>query len=292
MLDKLISLLNLKLTLNTIRGVEEAKFKRGTVNILDCGGIQTKKLLHGKTCAMCGAASIKYVREAAALARVGKVDAIVTAPLNKEAVKKAKLTYTGHTELLAEIFQTRVVMMFVAGNLRVAVVTRHLPINQVARSISEKKVLDTIRIIYRARNDLGVKEPSFAVLSLNPHGGERGIMGNDEEKKIIPAIRKAQRLGISAKGPFPSDGFFGSGKQKHFDIVIAMYHDQGLIPYKMAAFGRGVNVTVGLPIIRTSVDHGTAYDIAGRGIANERGMIGAIRFASLMAKRRLTPVER
>lgn len=284
--QKLIPTLNLKLTVNIMRDMRETKFKRGVINILDCGGIQIKKLLHGKTCAMCGLASINYVGTAAALALDGKADAIVTAPLNKAAVRKAKLTYTGHTELLAEIFKTRAVMMFVAGNLRIAVVTRHLPINQVSRSITGKKLLDTIRIIYEARNDLGLENPSIALLSLNPHGGEEGIIGNDEEKKIIPAIHKAQRLGINVNGPFPSDGFFGSGKQKRFDIVIAMYHDQGLIPYKMIAFGHGVNVTLGLPIIRTSVDHGTAYDIAGRGIASEKSMIEAIRFAVLMAKRK------
>jgi 4-hydroxythreonine-4-phosphate dehydrogenase len=211
-------------------------------------------------------------------------------------------------------------MMFAAGNLRLALVTRHLPISLVSRAITKKRILETFRIIHNATDVLGFSEPSIAVLSLNPHRGEGGILGNDEKRKIVPAIESARKSGIKVEGPFPADGFFGSGAHQPFDVIVAMYHDQGLIPYKMMAFGRGVNVTLGLPIIRTSVDHGTAYDIAGRGIANEfgrgvnvtlglpiirtsvdhgtaydiagrgianeRGMVEAIRFASLVARRK------
>lgn len=285
-LEHLINLLRMNLSTNTIENVEETEFKNSVVNVLDVGRIQINKLMSGKTSAMCGVASINYVREAVTLAGNGKADAIVTAPINKEAVHKAGLKYRGHTELLSEIFNTRVVMIFVRGNLAIAIVTRHIPISQVSRAITKKGVVETIRIIYENRKLLGIVEPSFAILSLNPHGGEGGVLGEDEKKKIIPAIREAGKLGIKVEGPFPADGFFGLKREKDFDIIIAMYHDQGLIPYKSRAFGHGVNVTLGLPIIRTSVDHGTAYDIAGKGVANPSGLIAAIRFASLMAKRR------
>jgi 4-hydroxythreonine-4-phosphate dehydrogenase len=285
-LRKTMQSLKLKMSLAPIKSVDEADFKKGTLNVLDSKGIQLNKLLPGKVSAMCGQASANYVRIAARLAANGKVDAITTAPLSKEAVHAAGLKYNGHTELLSEIFRTKVVMMFIAGNLRMALVTRHLPISQVSRAITKSGILETFRIIHNATNLLGLSEPSIAVLSLNPHRGEGGILGNDEERKIVPAIKAARKSGIKVEGPFPADGFFGSGAHPSFDVIVAMYHDQGLIPYKMTAFGRGVNVTLGLPIIRTSVDHGTAYDIAGRGIANERGMIEALRFASLMVKRK------
>lgn len=278
--------LRLKMSLVPIKSVDQAQFQIETLNVLDSGGIQLNKLVPGKVSAMCGRASVNYVRIAARLAADGKVHAITTGPLSKEAVYAAGLRYNGHTELLSEIFRARVVMMFAAGNLRLALVTRHLPISLVSRAITKKGILETFRIIHNATDVLGFSEPSIAVLSLNPHRGEGGIFGNDEKRKIMPAIESARKSGIKVEGPFPADGFFGSRGQKRFDVIVAMYHDQGLIPYKMMAFGRGVNVTLGLPIIRTSVDHGTAYDIAGRGIANERGMVEAIRFASLMARRK------
>ncbi len=285
-LRKTMQSLRLKMSLVPIKSVDEANFKKETLNVLDPKGIQLNKLLPGKVSAMCGQASANYVRIAARLAADGKVDAITTAPLSKEAVHAAGLKYNGHTELLSEIFRTKVVMMFIAGNLRLALVTRHLPISRVSRAITKSRILETLRIIHNATNVHSLSEPSIAVLSLNPHSGEGGILGNDEERKIVPAIEAAHKSGIKVEGPFPADGFFGSGRQKSFDVIVAMYHDQGLIPYKMTAFCRGVNVTLGLPIIRTSVDHGTAYDIAGRGIANERGMVEALRFASLMARRK------
>ncbi len=285
-LRNLVDLFNLSPSINTIKNVEEAKFDNMAIDVLDVGGIQLNKLIPGKGSAMCGLASINCVKEAVNLAVNGKVDAIVTAPINKEAVHMAKLKYRGHTELLSEIFHTGAVMIFVRGNLHIAVVTRHIPISQVPSAITKKLIVETIRIIYENRKLLGLAEPSFAVLSLNPHAGEGGILGEDEKKKIIPAIQEAVKSDIKVEGPFAADGFFGAKREKGFDIIIAMYHDQGLVPYKTRAFGRGVNVTLGLPIIRTSVDHGTAYDIAGKGVANASGLIEAMRFASLMVKRR------
>ncbi len=285
-LENLIRVIELNIGINTIKNVRDARFKRKQPDILDVGGVQLNKLVPGKISAMCGLASINYVRQAVALAVDGKVDAIVTAPINKTAVHRAKLEYKGHTELLSEIFRTQVVMIFVSRNLRIAVVTRHLPIRHVSRAITKERILDTIRIIYENRRLLGFADPSFAILSLNPHAGEGGILGEDEKKKIMPAIKEAKESGIRAEGPFPADGFFGAKKEKDFDIIVAMYHDQGLIPYKMKAFGHGVNVTLGLPIIRTSVDHGTAFDIAGKGAANPSGLIEAMRLASLMVRRK------
>ena len=278
--------LKMSLRINTIKNIDEANFKRGNLNVLNAGGVRLNKLVLGKTSAMCGLASIKYVREAVSLAANGEVDAIVTAPINKTAISLAKLRYSGHTELLSEIFRTEAVMIFMSRNLRIAIVTRHVPISHLSKAVTKKKIVETIRIIYENRMLLGFAQPSFAVLSLNPHAGEGGIFGKDEEKKIIPAIRTAVKSGIKVKGPFPADGFFGAKKEKDFDIIVAMYHDQGLIPFKMVSFGNGVNVTLGLPIIRTSVDHGTAFDIAGSGAADPSGLIEAMRLAGTMVKRK------
>jgi len=286
-LENLAAVLKLRTSINTVKNVEEIKLKRGVANLLDIGGIQSNKLIPGRTSAICGRASVNYIRKASALAANNLVDAIVTAPISKQAMHRAGLKYTGHTELLADIFRVKkIVMIFARGNLHIAIVTRHIPISEVSRSITKKGIIDTINVIYADRKLLGLSKPSFAVLSLNPHAGEGGILGKDEQKTIIPAIKKAAGDGIKVAGPFPADGFFGTKREKNFNVVIAMYHDQGLIPYKMAAFGCGVNVTLGLPIIRTSVDHGTAFDIAGKGIADPSGLTEAMRLAALMAGRK------
>ncbi len=222
------------------------------------------------------------LRRAVALAQEEKVQAIVTAPVNKHALHLAGYRYPGQTELLAEGLGARdFAMMLVAEDFRVALVTTHLPLRQVAAALSTDLVLRRLRVLHR---DLSARfrlaAPRIAVTALNPHAGEGGLLGEEEKTIIAPAIRLARAEGIAADGPFSADALFGQYKQKRFEAYLAMYHDQGLIPLKMFGFGRAVNYTAGLPVIRTSPDHGTAFDIAGKNLADAASMVEAIRLAA------------
>ena len=209
------------------------------------------------------------------------MDAIVTAPINKEAINLAGFDYSGHTELLAELTNTKnFAMMLVGGVLRIVLVTTHIALKDVSKNLSAKKIYSKIKIAYHSLQNLWkIAKPKIAVCALNPHCGEGGLFGNEEETIITPAVNNAKKLGINAVGPLAADTLFVRAKDGEYDAVVCMYHDQGLIPLKMHSFGKGVNITLGLPIIRTSVDHGTAFNIAGKGIADEGSMIEAIRVA-------------
>jgi len=238
--------------------------------------------------AACGRASVDYVTCAIDLAKEGKIDAIATAPINKEAVALAGYKFPGHTEILAErTGAKKKVMMLAGGPLRVALVTIHIPLAQVPRKVTTEKVYDTIRITNDSlKNMFGIPEPRIAVCGLNPHAGESGRFGDEEARLIEPAIEQARAEGVGCSGPYPPDTVFGRAAKGAFDAVVCMYHDQGLIPLKLLAFESGVNITLGLPIIRTSVDHGTAFDIAGKGIAHPESMIEAIKLAAAFAMRK------
>ena len=225
------------------------------------------------------------VERAARLALDGRVDAIVTAPLNKAALKMGGYDWPGHTEMLAELCGApKPVMMMVGGGLRAALVTTHVAISDLPSHITRENVLATIRIVaHDLKRRFGVKEPRIAVAGLNPHAGEGGRFGRKEQTDIIPAIEAARAEGVPCEGPFPADVIFTPAKREGFDAVVAMYHDQANIPVKMLAFESGVNVTLGLPIIRTSPDHGTAFDIAPRGVADAGSMMAAIAMAREMA---------
>lgn len=215
------------------------------------------------------------------LALSKQVDGIVTAPISKEALKMAGLKWRGHTEMLADLTGTKdYAMMLIGGPLRVILVTIHTALRNVPDLITRQKVTRTIRLAKRACDMLGIRNPRIAVAGLNPHAGENGIFGDEEIRKIVPAVREAIKGGIPVSGPFPPDTIFHKAYDGDFDIIVCMYHDQGLIPLKMIAFEKGVNVTVGLPFIRTSPDHGTAYDIAWKGIADPSSMIEAIKLAA------------
>ncbi|MDX1439648.1 MAG: 4-hydroxythreonine-4-phosphate dehydrogenase PdxA, partial [Rubricoccaceae bacterium] len=242
----------------------------------------------GDITAAAGLAAMKSVETACDLCLKGDADAMVTAPISKEAIHLAGYDFPGHTEFLAE--KTKAVgfvMMLVSGDLRVALQTIHMPISQVASQITQERVLVNLRMISDAlETDLGIAKPRIAVLGLNPHAGEGGVIGSEEREIIQPAIERARQDGIHAEGPFPADSFFGRRTDKTFDAVLAMYHDQGLAPFKALAMGAGVNVTCGLPIVRTSPDHGTAFGIAGKGIASHSSMVEAIKLAAGIATRR------
>ncbi|MFQ5585664.1 MAG: 4-hydroxythreonine-4-phosphate dehydrogenase PdxA [Thermodesulfobacteriota bacterium] len=240
----------------------------------------------GRPYISCGRAMVRYVEEAARLAMAGDVDAMVTGPISKEAINRAGCPFPGHTEFLASLTKSKDYAMMLGGRrLKVVLVTIHEPLRVVPRLLTEEKILKTIRITDESFKEyLGFKRPRIAVAALNPHGGEGGLFGDEEVGIIGPAMKRARRLGIDVSGPHPPDTLFHrAAKGKEFDVVVSMYHDQGLIPLKLIHFEDGVNVTLGLPVIRTSVDHGTAYDIAWQGSASPDSMIAAIKMAAMMA---------
>ena len=232
-------------------------------------------------------ASFAYVEKAGRMILAGQVEAIVTAPVSKEAISRLGIPFRGHTEFFADLSGTRDFVMMLAGDrLRVALVTTHLPLNQVSGSLTEEKILSVIEITGEGlKNFWGFRTPRIAVTAFNPHAGEGGLFGK-EEKVISRAVDRARERGWGASGPWPADSLFHRAVQGEYDAVVCMYHDQGLIPLKLLHFDTAVNVTLGLPFIRTSVDHGVAYDIAGKGNASPRSMEEAIKLAAQMAVRK------
>jgi 4-hydroxythreonine-4-phosphate dehydrogenase len=278
-MQKAIDLLNLHLKIRIIESPDECISSTGTIELID---MQTPESFEkGKATAKNGNACVSYIKKAVELALNKKVDGIVTAPTSKEALKMAGIKWHGHTEMLAELTNTKDYAMMLAGEpLKVILVTIHTPLRSVPDMITKESVLKTIRLAKKACGMMGIENPRIAAAGLNPHAGEAGIFGSEENNAIIPAIEDAKKLGIPVTGPYPPDTIFHKAYKGEIDIIVCMYHDQGLIPLKMIAFERGVNVTVGLPIIRTSPDHGTAYDIAWKGIANPSSMLEAIKMAA------------
>ena len=241
----------------------------------------------GVLSAEAGRAAYDAIVRAVADAREGVVDAIATAPVNKEAFALARLPWKGHTDLLAALTGTpRAAMMFYAEALRVVLATVHVPLRDVPRLLTGELMAFTIDLTASELPRFGYARPRLAVAGLNPHAGEHGVIGDEDEAVLRPAVEAARRRGLDISGPWPGDTIFGRAARGEFDAVIACYHDQGLIPVKLLAFGRAVNVTLGLPIVRTSVDHGTAFDIAGRGTADHSSLVEAILLAARLAERR------
>ena len=271
--------------INSIQKISEAKFSRGTIDVLDLKNVEISRLKIGQVSKAAGKAAVEYIEKAIQLARDGKIDAITTAPINKEAIQKAGYRFQGHTEILAARTKTKnYAMLFVSDTLWIMLVTTHLPLKEVSRHLDRKKIVGTIKLAHETLFKVREKKPRIGVAGLNPHAGEAGIFGDEEIKIIKPAVDEARKLGINVKGPISPDAIFYLANIGMFDIVVAMYHDQGLIPLKLLSFNRSVNVTVGLPIIRTSVDHGTGFDIAGKGWANPQSLIEAIKVATHFAK--------
>ncbi|MGE3956616.1 MAG: 4-hydroxythreonine-4-phosphate dehydrogenase PdxA [Vicinamibacterales bacterium] len=234
-----------------------------------------------------GLASYEVLLKAVADAQSGVVDAIATAPVNKEAFRLAGLHWAGHTDLLAHLTGAAdVAMMFHSDALRVVLATVHIALADVPRTITRALMAGTIRLVARELPRFGIERPRIAVAGLNPHAGEHGLFGREELDHIVPAIDECRREGLTVEGPFPGDTVFVRAARGDFDVVVACYHDQGLIPVKLLAFGQAVNVTIGLPIVRTSVDHGTAFDIAGQGRADHGSMVAAVLLAAKLARGR------
>lgn len=235
-----------------------------------------------------GSASVAFIKKGVDLALAGQIAGIVTAPINKEAMNMAGFQYPGHTELLADLTQSAEVgMMIIGGPLKIMFTTTHVAIKNLSSLLTTDRIAKAIRIAHRGLKDyFGIAAPKIGVAALNPHAGEHGLFGDEEDARILPAVRQARAAGIDASDPMPADTLFGKAARGAYDGIVAMYHDQGLIPLKLVAFGTCVNVTVGLPIIRTSVDHGTAYDIAGKGVADPGSLVEAVKLAANLASNR------
>jgi 4-hydroxythreonine-4-phosphate dehydrogenase len=272
---------------NAVDGPEGAAFEHGTIDVVDLGGIPDD-LPFGELSAVAGDAAYRFIECAVELATAHRIDAICTAPLNKEALHAAGHRYPGHTELLAKLTGTEEVsMMLSAPRLKVIHVTTHLGLVDAVRRIEPGLVERTVRRGHATLVKSGVAEPRIAVCGINPHAGENGLFGQgEEEEKVVPALERLRADGIDARGPLPADTVFFRAVRGDFDLVVAMYHDQGHGPVKVLGLEAGVNITVGLPVIRTSVDHGTAFDIAGTGAADHASMLEALRQAVDLAPSR------
>ena len=248
------------------------------IHLFELGNIS--KLVLGKSSAAYGRVALECIQQALRLIKSKKIDVLVTAPVNKQTIARSGIAFCGHTEYLAQATKSKkFAMMLVGGPLRVALVTRHMALKDVAKSLTRDKIYNTIRLsVLALKKYFAISRPHIAVCGLNPHSGEQGLLGDEEEKVIRPAIIKARDL-ASVEGPLPADTLFYLARSGAFDVCVAMYHDQGLIPLKMFKLHQGVNLTLGLPFVRTSPDHGTAYNIAGKNKANPGSMIEAIKLA-------------
>ena len=266
------------MSLNSIRTVDEAHPNR--INIVSCGDDNARVEL-GKSTPMGGEAALAALRTAVDDLKRGAIDVLVTAPINKKNIQSDNFHFPGHTEFLQQAAGGRkALMLLVADKLRVGVVVGHVPIARVPQMITEEAILEKLRILNSSlRNDFSITRPRIAVLGLNPHAGDEGLLGSEEEMVIAPAIAKANAEGILALGPYAADGIFGSPALYKFDAILAMYHDQGLAPFKALSFTNGVNYTAGLPFVRTSPDHGTAFDIAGQNCASHESFRSALYLA-------------
>lgn len=286
-MKKLIEEMRLSVAVRSIASPREADPGPGKMDLIDFKNVNLAQHKWGAPDKSSGTAVVGYIKKAVDLCMKNEADALVTAPINKEIMNAAGHHYAGHTELLAHLTNTKEFgMMFVGGGLKIILATIHVALKDVPKHITTANVLKTLRLAHKAMQYFGMDKPRIGVAALNPHAGEGRLFGSEEWDEILPAIMKARGEGIHASDPIPADTLFYKAKNNHYDIVVAMYHDQGLAPLKMLAFGNAVNVTVGLPIIRTSVDHGTAYDIAGKGCADPASLLEAVKLAAHMSKYR------
>ena len=269
-------------SLNPYRGITD------NLNVLDLDSISDHGAVMHKPLPENGKASVEYILKGLDLAIAGEIDALVTAPISKEAIKLAGFDFAGHTELLKEKTSVENVVMFMVGKgLRVSFVTTHLAVSEISECINQENIFSTIQITATGlKTFFGIDKPKIAVCGLNPHCGDGDRFGTEERDVIIPAIERAQKMGIDCHGPLSADTVFNKALNGEFDIVVVQFHDQGTIPIKMHAFDSGVNITLGIPVIRTSPTHGTAFDIAGKDIADPGSMIEAIKTAVMMAETR------
>lgn len=268
----------------SIGSLDHASFDNGIIEVLDLQNVDISRLTYAKIDAMTGDAAYQCLAKAIELALAGKIAAIVTAALHKESLNLAGHHFAGHTEILAQLCGgRRVTMLLVAGGFRVSHVSTHVSLREAIERVKKARIIEVLKLTNDAVRKMGVEHPRLAVAGLNPHSGEGGLFGNEEMLEITPSVEEGKALGMDVVGPIPPDTVFFRMKQGQYDAVVAMYHDQGHIPTKVLAFDQGVNVTLGLPIIRTSVDHGTVFGKAGKGTARPDSMIEALKLAATMA---------
>ena len=287
-LSRAIQIQSLSTTLEITEKIPEDGYLSGKIFLLPVSRLDITSLRFGQPDRACGEAMVRYIEEAVKWVTRGALDAITTCPINKQAINAAGYSFPGHTELLGHLTQASpVAMMFLGSKWKIVLVTTHLPLKDVSGWITASRILSTLRLTDEGmKKYFGIPHPKMAVLGLNPHCGEGGLLGEEEKKEVLPAIAEAKSLGMDVEGPFPADSFFSLSGRTVFDAVISMYHDQGLIPIKMLDFKEAVNFTLGLPFIRTSVDHGTAYDLAGKGLADSTNLVKAILTAANLSKLR------
>ncbi|MBA2485081.1 MAG: 4-hydroxythreonine-4-phosphate dehydrogenase PdxA [Nitrospira sp.] len=285
-MERTIASLKLPLEVVEFDPMNRARLQSGQVAVVEALKNPLPRFRMGVAADATGAASVDFIKAAVELAQAGRLAGIVTAPINKEAMNMAGYHYPGHTELLADLTRSKEFgMMIVGGPLKIMFTTTHVAINSLCAMLTTERIAKAIRLAHLGLTKyFGIARPKIGVAALNPHAGEHGLFGNEEANSIAPAVQLSRAAGINASDPLPADTLFGKAAGGAYDGVVAMYHDQGLIPLKLLAFGTCVNLTVGLPIIRTSVDHGTAYDIAGKGVAEHGSLLEAVKVAARLAR--------
>jgi 4-hydroxythreonine-4-phosphate dehydrogenase len=284
--------LGLDVKINAVANVSECQFKYGTADVFDLQNVDLKELKFGEISAMAGAASFLAIKKVIELAMNGDVDATVTGPINKKSINEAGYHYAGHTEIYADFTDTRkYAMLLVEDNMKVIHVSTHVSLRQACDLVKKERILEVVELLHNGMLSLGEKNLKIGVAGLNPHAGDSGLFGTEDDQEIAPAVKEAQNRGYDVEGPVPADTMFAKAATGYYGGVVAMYHDQGHIPFKLTGFKwnaekkqmdsvKGVNITLGLPIIRTSVDHGTAFEIAGKGVASPDAMTLAIKAAT------------
>jgi 4-hydroxythreonine-4-phosphate dehydrogenase len=283
-LEKAMDAVNVHLPIRRIATPAEAQGTPGTIEIIDSACIDMATHEWGKIVPAYGEAAVQWTKAAGHMAASGEIDGLVSAPLNKEAMHEAGYKYEGQTEILGELTQSKPAMVMVIDKMRLMLFTNHMALRAVCDYVTKDRMLARIRLADAALRDMGIAKPRIAVAGLNPHAGENGLFGREELDQIIPAIEAARAEGIDAQGPFPADTIFLKARDGVYDMTIALYHDQGLMAVKLVGFGRVVTLLIGLPLIRTSTGHGTAFDIAGKNIADHVNLLEAIRVASEVAR--------
>lgn len=276
------------LNIHTISQPEDALFEHGVVDLLDTGVESDAEVEYGKVQPVAARQAYSYLQESIKLGCAGRIDAVSTAPINKAALKEAQIPYIGHTEIFGNLTHSPYALtMFHVHKLRVFFLSRHVSLRRACDLVTKENVLNYLRNIDTEFRKLGFDDPSIAVAALNPHGGEGGMFGTEEIEELIPAVEAAKKEGINARGPLPADSIFAFALDGHHDCILSLYHDQGHIACKTLDFEKAVTLTLGLPFMRSSVDHGTAFDIAGKGIANGNSMIEASRVCAEFASRKM-----
>lgn len=296
--EHIIALLALPATINIIQNVSEAKFQKGVIDVFDLGIMQASDLVFGEINALNGEASFQAVKKAIELAMDKQVDATVTGPINKKSINEAGHHYAGHTEIYAHYTNTKkYAMLLVEEQMRVIHVSTHVSLRQSCDLVKKDRIIEVTELLFNGMKSLGAENLKIGIAGLNPHAGDNGLFGTEDDAEILPAVQALIQMGYDVEGPIPPDTLFAKANTGHYGGVVAMYHDQGHIPFKLAGFKwdpikkrmdsvKGVNITMGLPIIRTSVDHGTAFEIAGQGIASSDAMTLAIESAIQLSKYR------